>query len=61
LDDAAPVFSVDASSGAPVFTDGAQNTAAEPVTNMRRVSFFIFLPVDFLSFVRLRTAGVAQN
>ena len=36
---------------APVFPDGAHNTAAEPVTNVRRVSFFIFLPVDLLSIV----------
>ncbi len=29
---------------ASVFSDGAHNSAAEPVTNVRRVSFFIFLP-----------------
>ena len=31
---------------ATVFTDGTHNTAAEPVKNVRRVSLFIFLPVD---------------
>src|SRR5690349_20897036 len=36
---------------APVFPDAAHNTATEPVTNVRRVSFFIFLPV-FTFFIR---------
>ncbi len=39
---------------ASVFADGAHNTAAEPVTNVRRVSFFIFLPVSNLASVQRR-------
>ena len=33
---------------ASVFSDGAHNSAAEPVTNVRRVSLFIFLPLVFV-------------
>jgi hypothetical protein len=43
---------------AAVFMGGAHNSAAEPITSVRRVSFLIFLPsvpvIIFLSFVRPR-------
>ena len=46
-----------------VLTAGANNNAAEPITNVRRVSLFIFLPlVLFLSSCEDRSGiELAQN
>src|SRR6476646_2224406 len=49
---------------ASVLTAGAHNSAAVPVTNVRRVSLFIFLPLVFIASCRVaRTdrAKLAQN
>jgi hypothetical protein len=37
-----------------VVTAGATSNAAEPITNVRRVSFLIFLPLFFVVLVESR-------